>query len=849
MLDLTGLEYYCFTGVWSIAVFHRDWLLNTKGRSYYKPKKSSVEHGRNKETNGAESRLLRTKSSVEVGLVTAISKNQDLQQTQNVNLGKQIQSSTFQGVPVLQNSSLQMRTGIPPVYSGRFTEYMRAEMHRSPVIVKRVHAESPVPPQSILLRELEVLRQNHHPNILLLMGVMLTDANHLVTVFEDASMGSLHHILHKQEVIMSLQQIIGLLIQLCHVMTFLHERGWLHTALTSHAILLAPNNTLKLTAFELAKNLQQENNEDPLLREQWFQWQAPEQLQESSRACKASDVFSAGLVLWEMCTNAEPWASLNREEVLKRYKQSSCALEGNEELLATLPKGFTALLQRALQVELQHRQLLFPDLLSLALDFQDTLKPMSPCGQGALKKARLLSQPRPQRASFCQVSGQQMDNTRDPYTGLKRVQNNVSKSWKHEHLQPRLACTLQGSEETVQNMRRGSLKEAKLHVNSCLLSSSQNMKQSSQRRQEVPVVLEPGDGTISTAPTSKSNFLQQEAVPVNMYTGVSTCQPGLVTDPLAQPYRPTAIKPASHQNQRIQRRGPELIPDKGQGCGEQTQQINRCKDGDICMPSLPVIRLKNSKLQRAGDIQNEHIRGYPYNPKINISEKGEHISTLKGKKLKYEEEIQGRICSLLHLPITPKYIKPHITPLGKKENGNRSYQPPIKAATRKIISRHRNGNPYRDVEWGHFPWFIQSETSNSCNEANCLQVPGANIGSTEDLYIDDEFNLGMELESHMQLLSVQDGLEFTDSFEENAHQSYLFNHIQCAREEMKRTSSKNLSEIEHSYDHQLLNQHGRQCSKLVFCDKSLNDHECVSAEEDITLEKTNDHEPENNAST
>jgi len=100
--------------------------------------------------------------------------------------------------------------------------------------------------------ELEMLSKLHHPNLLMLLGVSAQTSHYttLTLIFERVAFGSLFSVLHLKCKRLSSRFVVDTIIQCCSALDFLHTSGFLHCALTSHAVLLISTGYSKLGCLE-----------------------------------------------------------------------------------------------------------------------------------------------------------------------------------------------------------------------------------------------------------------------------------------------------------------------------------------------------------------------------------------------------------------------------------------------------------------------------------------------------------------------------------------------------------------------------------------------------------------------
>uniref|UniRef100_A0A6B2LF92 Protein kinase domain-containing protein n=1 Tax=Arcella intermedia TaxID=1963864 RepID=A0A6B2LF92_9EUKA len=141
-----------------------------------------------------------------------------------------------------------------------------------------------------------------HPNVILYMGVCI-DTNFKIIVMEYMEKGSLNDLLRKEP--FTLGKMFKIAKEIALGMNYLHGEGILHRDLTSKNILLSSHMQAKVADFGLSKiKLAESQNVSFTMGS--IAWMAPEVIENASNFTRASDVYSYGIILWEMCTGEDP---------------------------------------------------------------------------------------------------------------------------------------------------------------------------------------------------------------------------------------------------------------------------------------------------------------------------------------------------------------------------------------------------------------------------------------------------------------------------------------------------------------------------------------------------------------
>ncbi|KAG8639273.1 serine/threonine-protein kinase EDR1-like isoform X4 [Manihot esculenta] len=169
-------------------------------------------------------------------------------------------------------------------------------------------------------KEAHILGQLHHPNIVAFYGVV-TDGplNNLATVTEYMVNGSLKQVLRRKDRTIDRRKRIILAMDAAFGMEYLHEKNIVHFDLKSHNLLVNMKDpqrpVCKIGDLGLSK-IKQRTLISGGVRGT-IPWMAPELLHsKSNMVTEKVDVYSFGIVMWELLTGEEPYANLRSEEII-----------------------------------------------------------------------------------------------------------------------------------------------------------------------------------------------------------------------------------------------------------------------------------------------------------------------------------------------------------------------------------------------------------------------------------------------------------------------------------------------------------------------------------------------------
>lgn len=197
--------------------------------------------------------------------------------------------------------------------------------------------------------ELTIISRIRHPNVTLFLGVVMSPLYCLVT--ELVPNGSLFDLLHTKNSFLTSTQLLKVSRDICCGMAYLHENGVLHCDLKSSNILLSGNFNVKIGDFGLSTLM-----ESPLETRKMLgcvgthHWMAPEILR-GEGFTKSADVYSFGIILWEMITQKIPHEDLNINHIVASvgYGHKKLTIPGN------IPSTIKAIIKKAWSRNVRNR--------------------------------------------------------------------------------------------------------------------------------------------------------------------------------------------------------------------------------------------------------------------------------------------------------------------------------------------------------------------------------------------------------------------------------------------------------------------------------------------------------------
>jgi hypothetical protein len=164
-----------------------------------------------------------------------------------------------------------------------------------------------------------------------------------------AEKGSLYRALHQDNVLFTSTDKLRVTRELAMCLRDLHNQGWAHGHLSSHNVLLDSNFAVLLS--DVGFNSLRKYASVTLQYSNKSSWSSPEQLRDSGqivmKAKESDDIYSFGMILWELCTEQEPFPGLSR----KRLQQMICQEGFRPEIPSQINEELTQLMKSCWNVE------------------------------------------------------------------------------------------------------------------------------------------------------------------------------------------------------------------------------------------------------------------------------------------------------------------------------------------------------------------------------------------------------------------------------------------------------------------------------------------------------------------
>jgi serine/threonine protein kinase len=202
-------------------------------------------------------------------------------------------------------------------------------------------------------KEAAILKQMKHPNIVRLFGVGKFKGTRYYAM-EYVEGQSLDRVLARRGKL-PWEDVLKYGRQLCLALQHAHEQGIVHRDLKPSNLMILPDGTLKLTDFGIAKDLDGTALTEANCTVGTAAYMSPEQCRGERNLTPKSDLYSLGIVFYELATGRKPFQAETAMEMFL------CHVEGTFErpsrLVLDLPVWFDTLICQLMEKQPEKRPL------------------------------------------------------------------------------------------------------------------------------------------------------------------------------------------------------------------------------------------------------------------------------------------------------------------------------------------------------------------------------------------------------------------------------------------------------------------------------------------------------------
>jgi len=155
--------------------------------------------------------------------------------------------------------------------------------------------------------ELDEISNLRHPRLMLFMAAYFHD-DHVGVVTEDVQRGDLNSLLLDSKTVLEWDTMLQILIDLCQAMAYLYGQQYSLCSFNPLQIYLTEHWRIKLDIATVLASVQGTRNVTL--------WSAPETLEDAKANDEKSDIYSLGLIIWQMLSRKTPYDAKEMDEKL-----------------------------------------------------------------------------------------------------------------------------------------------------------------------------------------------------------------------------------------------------------------------------------------------------------------------------------------------------------------------------------------------------------------------------------------------------------------------------------------------------------------------------------------------------
>jgi predicted Ser/Thr protein kinase len=284
------------------------------------------------------------------------------------------------------------------------TVYRGKYLKTGQLVAIKIMAPGTTNPRSIerFRREVEILKQLKHPHIVRILAAGKHNGMPFYAM-EYLQGESLDHVMARRDR-MSWQEVVDLGLQLCSALQHAHDAGIVHRDLKPSNLMILQDGTLKLTDFGIAKDLDVTQLTEANCTVGTAAYMSPEQCRGERDLTHKSDLYSLGVVFYELITGRKPFQAESAMEMFMLHVNGK--FERPSRIVLDLPIWLDTLICQLLEKKPEHRPLDAKMVATVLSSIQEKVEAQQAAGvdvartnAGDFGEARKLSDPEDRQAA------------------------------------------------------------------------------------------------------------------------------------------------------------------------------------------------------------------------------------------------------------------------------------------------------------------------------------------------------------------------------------------------------------------------------------------------------------------
>ena len=231
-------------------------------------------------------------------------------------------------------------------------------------------------------REITILKQLNHPNIVRFYGAgKQQGARYFAMEYVEGE--SLDRVMSRRGR-MTWEEVVTLGQQLCSALQHAHEQGIIHRDLKPSNIMVLSDGTLKLTDFGIAKDCDLEALTATNCTVGTAAYMSPEQCKGQSDITHKSDLYSLGVLFYELLTGNKPFRADNAMDMFMQHVQGT--FERPSRIVLEIPVWLDTLVCQLLEKQPEKRPLDASMVANVLGSIQEKVEAQQSAGVEAVRR-------------------------------------------------------------------------------------------------------------------------------------------------------------------------------------------------------------------------------------------------------------------------------------------------------------------------------------------------------------------------------------------------------------------------------------------------------------------------------
>ena len=234
-------------------------------------------------------------------------------------------------------------------------------------------------------REANILKQLKHPNIVRLLATGRFQGQPFYAM-EYIQGESLDHVLERRQR-MTWEEVVAVAKPLCSALQHAHEKGIIHRDLKPSNLMVLKDGNVKLTDFGIAKDLDVTQLTSAHCTVGTAAYMSPEQCKGTRELTNKSDLYSLGVMLYELVTGQKPFTADTPMQMFLQHVNGK--FERPSRLVLDIPQWLDTLICQLLEKKPELRPLDAAMVANVLEQIEKKVQEQKSAGVDAVEKRRV----------------------------------------------------------------------------------------------------------------------------------------------------------------------------------------------------------------------------------------------------------------------------------------------------------------------------------------------------------------------------------------------------------------------------------------------------------------------------